>query len=159
MASAQTSPALAAGATSVNETYTDWVVLCSVTDKGRVCLMTQQQRKKDTNQLVLAIELASVAAEQLRGNLVLPFGLRLADGVTLQIDGGPVSKPLPFATCLPAGCIVQVAFDPVTLKALKSGTALKLTAKAHEGGQDVVFGVSLKGFAAAHDRVLALSVH
>jgi invasion protein IalB len=153
---AQTSSALSSGATSVNETYNDWVVLCSATDKGRACLMTQQQRKKDTNQLVLAMELNSVSAEEVRGNLLLPFGLRLGDGVTLQINDGPVSKPLPFATCLPTGCIVQLAFDAATLKALKVSDTLKLIAKAHDGGQDVVFGVSLKGFSAAHDRVLAL---
>lgn len=145
------------GATSLNETYQDWAVVCAVQDKGRLCVMTQQQRKKDTNQLVLAVELNVVTVNEVRGTLVLPFGLRLADGVTLQVDDGPVSKPLPFSTCLPAGCIVQLAFDAATVKGLRAGTTLKLTAKAHDGGQDVVLGVSLKGFAAAQDRAVALA--
>lgn len=155
--SAQTSSTLPNGASSLNETYDDWVVLCTAKDKGRLCVMTQQQRKSDTNQLVLAVELNAVSKEAIRGSLVLPFGLRLGDGVTLQVDGGPVSKPLPFSTCLPAGCIVQLAFDAATVKSLRAGTALKLVAKAHEGGQDVVLAVSLKGFAAAQDRAVALA--
>lgn len=158
MASVQTSSTQPAGGNSVNETYDDWAVLCSETEKGRACLMTQQQRTKDTNQLVLAMELACVSAEQFQCNLVLPFGLRLTDGVTLQIDDGPVTKPVPFATCLSAGSIVQLTFDAGALNALRTGNTLKLTARVHDSGQNIVFGVSLKGFAAAHDRMLALCV-
>lgn len=145
------------GATSLNETYQDWVVLCSAADRGRACAMAQQQRKQDTNQLVLAVEFNAVAANELRGTLVLPFGLRLTDGVTLQVDDGAVSKPLAFVTCLPAGCIVPLAFDASMIKALRAGTTLKLVAKAHDNGQDVGLGVSLKGFAAAQDRASALA--
>lgn len=149
--------ALPNGATSLNETYQDWVVLCARTDKGRACVMTQQQRKNDTNQLVLAAEFTQVAGDQLRGTLVLPFGLKLADGVTLQIDDGAVSGPIPFATCLPQGCIVPISFDAGIVTALRSGATVKLVAKAHDGGQSVQLGISLKGFAAAHDRVLGLA--
>ncbi|WP_430512721.1 invasion associated locus B family protein [Pannonibacter phragmitetus] len=87
-----------------------------------------------------------------------PLGLRLTDGVTLQIDDGPVTKPVPFATCLSAGSIVQLTFDAGALNALRTGNTLKLTARVHDSGQNIVFGVSLKGFAAAHDRMLALCV-
>jgi invasion protein IalB len=145
------------GANAINETYNDWIVLCSSTDKGRSCLLTQQQRKKDTNQLVLAVELTPLSTDQVKGVLLLPFGLRLADGVTLQIDDGPVSTPLPFATCLPTGCTVQVAFDTATTKALRLAKTLRLVAKANDGGQTVLLGVSLAGFSSAYDRVLTLS--
>lgn len=159
MAQTQTQPRIAVpstlpnGATSLNETYQDWTVLCGAGQERPVCLMTQQQRKSDTGQLVLAAELGAVAADEVRGSLVLPFGLRLADGVTLQIDDGPASQPLPFATCLPAGCVVQVAFDAAAVAALRSAAAIKLVAKAHDGGGDVQLGISLKGFSAALDRL------
>jgi invasion protein IalB len=146
------------GATSLNETYQDWVVLCGATEGGgRACVMTQQQHKQDTGQLVLAAEFTRVTKDSATGSLVLPFGLKLSEGVTLQVDDGPVSKPLPFATCLPAGCIVQLSFDAAAVKALRSGTVAKLVAKAHDSGQNVQLGISLKGFASAHDRVLALA--
>ncbi|MFD1330636.1 invasion associated locus B family protein [Methylopila musalis] len=153
----QAGPRLPNGATSLNETYQDWAVACAAGDKGRVCVMSQRQRKTDTSQLVLAAEFDAVSAGSVKGALVLPFGLRLADGVVAQIDDRPALKALPFATCLPAGCIVPVVFDGDALKALRSGTTLKLTAKAHDTGRNVAFGVSLKGFAAAQDRVAALS--
>lgn len=148
--------ALPNGATSLNETYQDWVVLCAATDKGRACVMTQQQHKQDTGQLVLAAEFTQISKDTVQGSLVMPFGLKLADGVTMQIDDGPVSKPLPFFTCLPAGCIVPFSFDATTVKALRSGSVAKLVAKAHDSGQNVQLGISLKGFASAQDRVLAL---
>ncbi len=145
------------GATSINETYQDWVVLCAAGDKGRNCVMTQQQRRQDTNQLVLAVEFDSIAADEIKGMMVLPFGLRLADGVTLQVDDGAASRPVAFSTCLPAGCIVPLSFDAAMVRTLRAGTTLKLVAKAHDSGQDVALGVSLKGFAAAQDRAAALA--
>lgn len=148
--------ALPNGATSLNETYQDWAVLCQADEKGRACVMTQQQRKQDTNQLVLAVELNKLAKDEIRGNLVLPFGLRLADGVAIQVDDGPAEK-LAFVTCLPAGCIVPLVFDTTMIKAVRSGTAIKVVAKAYDSGQSVQLAISLKGFAAAQDRVLALA--
>jgi invasion protein IalB len=156
-AQTQTSTTLPNGASSLNETYQDWVVLCTTNDKNRICVMTQQQRKQDTNQLVLAAEFTAVSKDEIRGTLILPFGLRLADGVSLQVDDGPMSKPLPFSTCLPAGCVVQIGFDAATVKGLRAAGALKLLAKAHDGGQNVRLDVSLKGFAAAQDRAVALA--
>lgn len=156
-AQAQTPATLPNGASSLNETYQDWAVICAANDKGRICVLSQQQRKKDTNQLVLAAEFNAVSSHQVKGTLVLPFGLRLADGVVLQVDDQPAQKALGFTTCLPAGCIVEVDFDAATLKSLRSGVVLKLTAKAHDSGQNVLLSVSLKGFAAAQDRVAELS--
>lgn len=153
----QTQPALPNGASSINETYSDWTVICSSAEKRRVCVLTQQQRKSDTKQLVLAAELNAVSKDEIKGSLVLPFGLRLAAGVAMQIDDGPASNPLPFSTCLPAGCIVQVSFNAATVKSLRTATAIKLTAKAHDNGADISFSISLKGFATAHDRALALA--
>jgi invasion protein IalB len=156
---AQAASGLPNGASSLNEIYQDWTVICATGDRNRVCVMSQQQRKSDTNQLVLAAEFNAVSTGEVKGTLVLPFGLRLADGVVLQVDDQPTLDALPFTTCLPAGCIVQVAFDGTMLKSLRSGTALKLTARAHDSGQNVLFGVSLKGFSAAQDRAAARSAN
>lgn len=141
----------------INETYNDWVVLCSAGTQGRMCVITQQQRKKDTNQLVLAVEFNEIGADGIKGSMILPFGLKLADGVTLQIDDGAVSRPNPFVTCMPAGCVVSLGFDAAAVTQLRSGTAVKLVAKAHDGGQNVLLNVSLKGFSTALDRALDLA--
>jgi invasion protein IalB len=142
---------------SVNETHGDWILLCSDADKAKICVMTQQQRKADTNQLVIAAEVTNLQDKQTRATLVLPFGLALEAGMTFQVDDGPVSKPAPFSTCLPAGCIVKVLLDQPTLDALRGGTSVKLTAKALESGQTVLLGLSLKGFSTALDRLLTFT--
>lgn len=153
----QAPSALPNGASSLNETYQDWTVICAANEKGRICVLSQQQRKSDSKQLVLAAEFNAVTANEVRGTLVLPFGLRLADGVVLQVDDQPAQSAVPFATCLPAGCIVPVSFGADMVKAIRTGATLKVTAKAHDSGQIVQFGVSLKGFSGAQDRVADLS--
>jgi invasion protein IalB len=156
---AQTETPVAAGnnAFSVNETHGDWIVLCSKAEAKQICLMTQQQRKNDTKQLVIAAEISTDQNDQIRGTIILPFGLQLAAGVTVQVDDGVVSNPSPFATCLPTGCIVQVLLDAPTLQTLRGGSNVKLVAKAHDSGQNVLLGLSLKGFSTALDRLVALS--
>lgn len=156
MAQTQTAP-LPNGASALNETYQDWLVLCATQQQGRLCVMTQQQRKSDTGQLVLAAEFAEVTPGQIKGALTLPFGLRLAEGVTLQVDEAAAVQALPFATCLPVGCIVTVDFDAGMVAALRGGSVLKIQARAHDNGQPVLFTVSLKGFSAAQDRLVALA--
>ena len=157
-ATAQTpAPALPGGASSLQETFEDWQVSCAVQGTVRLCRMAQQQRQKDGNQLVLAVELAPAAKDGVAGLLVLPFGLRLADGVTLQIDEGKPSPALAFSTCLPGGCLVPLGLDAGFVRALRSGAALKIGARANDGGQAVALAVSLKGFAAAHDRLKVLA--
>lgn len=105
---------------------------------------------------MLAIELRNGAEGSVSGNLVMPFGLLLAAGVTLQIDDGPAREPLPFSTCLPAGCIVPLEFNAKTAASLRTGTKLAVKAKGMDQ-TDVELSVSLKGVAAALDRLKVLA--
>jgi invasion protein IalB len=148
-------PALPNGASSVQETYDDWQVLCLQAEATIRCSMSQQQAQQD-GQRVLAIELGA-GDSGITGSLVLPFGLALAAGATLQIDDGQAQAPLPFKTCLPGGCIVPVSFGPEMLDRLAKGTLLKVTVTAADNDQPAVLNISLKGIAAALDRVMALS--
>lgn len=45
----------------------------------------------------------------LASTLILPFGLLLEAGATLQDDDGQPLEPLRFSTCLPAGCVVPLS--------------------------------------------------
>jgi invasion protein IalB len=146
---------LPGGASSLTETYKDWRVSCVQDGATKRCTVSQAQAQQN-GQRVLAIELGAPNGNTVSGTLVLPFGLALDSGVTLQIDEKPPMQPVRFRTCLPAGCIVSVTFDAPTLVALRSGTALKLKATA-DGGTAVPFSISLQGFGTALDRVGALS--
>jgi invasion protein IalB len=146
---------LPGGASSLNETYKDWRVACELQGAAKRCVLSQVQTQQN-GQRVLMVELNAPTGNSVSGALVLPFGLALDSGVTMQIDDKPAMQPVRFRTCLPVGCIVSVAFDAPTLVALRAGTVLKLKAAA-DGGAATSFSVSLQGFGTALDRMGALS--
>lgn len=146
---------LPGGASSLNETYKDWRVTCAQQSKLKRCVLSQIQAQQN-GQRVLAIELSAPGNNAVAGTLVLPFGLALDSGVVFQIDEKPAIQPVRFRTCVPAGCLVSVNFDAVTIVGLRAGTALKIKAIA-DGGAAAPFSISLQGFATALDRVAALS--
>ena len=143
------------GATSVQESFQDWQVVCGAQGEVKRCAMIQQQHNATSRQRVLAIELQR-NGESLTGALILPFGLLLEEGVTLQVDDEGSQTHHTFRTCLPNGCLVALTFDGVASKALGEGEALKVNAVA-DGGGELAFSVSLKGFSAARDRITVLT--
>lgn len=147
---------LPGGATSLQEMHGDWRVACAQQNGQKVCALSQQQTDKDTHQLLLAIELNAPAINKAEGTLILPFGLTLDRGVTLQIDEAAAGPTLHFRTCLPVGCLVGLAFDPTTVALLRKGTTLTVRATA-DGGQGAAFKISLNGFSSALDRTAALA--
>lgn len=152
---AAASAPLPGGASSLNETYKDWRVVCAQQDGAKRCVLNQVQTQQ-SGQRVLAIELNALAGSAVAGVLVLPFGLSLDAGVAFQIDEKLTVQPMRFRTCLPSGCLVAVSFDAPTVVALRTGTALKIRATA-DGGATAPFSISLQGFATALDRAAMLS--
>jgi invasion protein IalB len=153
--------ALPGGATSLQESYQDWVVVCAQRAGAtpqvvtKHCAMNQQQADQKNGQRVLALELAP-SGSGFEAALFLPFGLMLDKGVTLQVDDGQPGGPFRFRTCLPAGCLVSLTFDDAYMTALQKGTSLKIKTVA-EGGADTPFTVSLKGFGPASARLTSLA--
>lgn len=146
---------LPGGASSLNETYKDWQVTCVSQGASKRCTITQTLTQQQNGQRVLAVELIP-SGNTVSGTLLLPFGLALDKGVTLQIDDKPVSQPWRFRTCVPAGCVVALSFETSTIAALRTGTALKLKAVSDDGN-DVPLSISLSGFGAAIDRATTLA--
>ena len=154
------SPSLAAtalpgGASSLTETHGDWTVRCATEGAGVICEVRQEQQSNDTQQRVLAIGLGSSAGGT-SGNLVLPFGLLLANGAVLRIDDKPASPPQPFQTCVPSGCLVPLKLDAAWTAMMRAGTVLGISAQS-VSGQDAKFSVSLRGFSSALDRIADLT--
>lgn len=147
---------LPGGASSLNEAHGDWAVVCTTPEGAVHCSMSQTHVSGENGQRVLAVELRIAAGGGVDGLLVMPFGLRLADGVRLAVDEG---APLPvqaFSTCLPAGCLVPLSFAADTVAAFRNGTALGLKATANDTGQEVAFSISLRGFTSALARLSEL---
>lgn len=148
---------LPGGASALNETHGDWAVTCSAADGNARCAISQVQVNNE-NQRVLSVELAATEGGTAAGGmLVLPFGLALDNGVALSIDEAAAMPTFRFSTCLPAGCLVPLAFDRDTLAAIRGGTALQAKAAANGNGQEVKFSISLTGFTAALSRAAELT--
>lgn len=146
---------LPGGASSLQEVYQDWRLSCVNGENGPSCRVVQEQVHQESGQRVLAVELVPTASGGLAGTFVLPLGLRLDAGVTVQVDDGEASQPLRFSTCLPGGCQVPVAADEATSAAWQAGETLKLAAQLMDG-RTITFSVPLNGFAAAFDRARSL---
>ncbi|MDH4412429.1 MAG: invasion associated locus B family protein [Rhizobium sp.] len=147
------------GASSIQESYQDWLLVCSQDDAGeepgvRQCAINQQQISKETEQRVLAVEFRRMGPSWMV-TLALPFGLSLQPGVRLQFDERAPNGPYPFQTCLPSGCLVQFELDEGQVETLQAGKLLKLLAVA-AGGKDTLFNVPLGGFAEASERLASL---
>jgi invasion protein IalB len=146
------------GASSLSETHGDWVINCEVIKNAKQCRMSQQQfSSENNNQRLLAVEFLAEENGVLNGTLAMPFGLALANAVTLSVDGATVGQPVPFSTCYMVGCVVPLKLDSVASNQLQTGTALGLAAVAVESQKPVSFKISLKGFASAHGRLQKLA--
>lgn len=157
-ASGASAEGLPGGASSLNETHGDWTVTCLTAEGVVRCAATQAQVSGENRQRLLTIELASAAGgNEASGVLVLPFGLRLDAGARLTIEEGPTLPVARFSTCLPAGCLVPLAFDAATVLALREAPTLSATVVANDGGDELVLQISLSGFASAFDRVTELT--
>ncbi|CAM5350173.1 hypothetical protein MAUB1S_06050 [Mycolicibacterium aubagnense] len=155
VASALAAP-LPGGAGSLVETYQDWVVACQGRDAQSFCVMRQVQSNNQTGQNVVTVEFSAVQGK-LNGVLLLPFGLALADGASVKIEGDAKSQPLPFSTCLPQGCLAPVSFEADDVAKLKGGTVLNIAARSFSPSQPLDLKISLKGFSAALSRIAELT--
>lgn len=146
--------ALPGGAQSLSETFEDWRVTCGMPQGVKRCVVSQQQADAKTRQRLLSVELQPKGAG-VEGVLVMPFGLDLDKGVMLKAGETDVGPALRFRTCLPQGCVVMLALDAKAVAVLRKAPTAMVNAVA-EGGRQVSFPVSLKGFGGALDRASAL---
>jgi len=156
-------PSLPNGASSLREQYSDWTVICGIaSDKDKkttkICSMQQEQVRQIKNgpsQRVLAIDLKP-DGKGLQGILVLPLGLKLADGAVLKIDDSKPKDAMAFRTCLFAGCVADLKIDDKMAGSLAKGKTLSIKSMSDEG-KETPFSVSLNGFQSALNRLHELT--
>lgn len=148
--------ALPDGANSLNETYQDWRIACVSDGENDRCSMLQNQVSKDSGQRVMSIELTAPSADSLQGIILMPFGLALANGVTISIDDASSGAKFGFSTCVPQGCIVPVQMNADMIENLKGGGTLKINGTVLDSGEAISISSSLNGFTAAYNRLNAL---
>jgi invasion protein IalB len=152
-------PALTAqlpnGASSITETYGNWVVDCRLADGQKQCRLLQIQRNSQANQRLLEVEFWMPREGKIEGTILLPFGLKLDSGALLKLDDQYLGQELRFLTCVPGGCLLPVSFSMTGIDALKNGKILTV-ASLNLSDEIIVFKVPLDGFATASARIIEL---
>jgi invasion protein IalB len=135
----------------------DWMVRCGRPEgqEQEVCEMQQQQVDKE-ERTVMAVAVGRVPGTADVGLLILlPLGILLPAGVTMQIDGG-AEIPLEVGRCERQGCRIERLIEPDLLSRLKAGTKATVFFEAMDPeGKRQRLGVpiSLLGFTAALNEV------
>jgi len=137
--------------------FQDWVLRCGRSEQGpEVCEM-QQQTTDSEGRTIMAVAVGTVPGTPDVGLLIiLPLGILLPSGVSLQIDGG-AEVPLEVERCERQGCRIERLVEPQLLNRLKAGREATVFFEAYdpEGElQRLGVPISLLGFTAALSEIM-----
>lgn len=149
-------PGLPNGADALRESFGDWAVECKIVGTARACSMGLFQEDAKTRKKIIAMVISPPENGSTRIMILMPFGLALADGIRLKLDNRPTDHLAQFATCIPDGCLVLIAFSNASMETLKQAKTLTITATLYGSATGPAFTISLKGLAAAHARLMGL---
>jgi invasion protein IalB len=137
------------------KTVEDWFVRCFPIQSPSPCDMFQELDNRDTRQRILSLSLAYVPSLDRHAlQVTVPLDIAIQKGVTIQTDGY-TSPVLKYRRCDRNGCYVEQAVDSALVEGLaKSGPEAKVNIVA-DNGKAFSLKFSLKGFAAAHDDMIA----
>jgi invasion protein IalB len=145
------------GATSISESYEDWLVECRIVNEQKRCLLSQSQGNSQTGQRIFAIEMHPPQGGKADGTILMPFGVRLESGAILKLDDKDLGKGLQFSTCVSQGCLLSFSFPAVATDAMRKGSKLVVSSLNLSSGEPISFNISLAGFGAALDRTIQLA--
>ena len=150
----------AIGEAYVRETSGDWAVRCVKVPEG-------EAERCNLYQLLLNDEGVSVAEFSLfrlpeggqvvaGATIVAPLETFLPEQLTLSVDGANARR-YPFRFCNPAGCVARVGFSQAEIDEMKRGATGNLRiVPAAAPTSEVILSISLTGFTAAYDSIVAL---
>jgi len=150
--------ALANGASAVNEVYEDWTVDCRMVQERKSCRLSQAQGNGQTRQTVFAIDLdATPQGGNTTGTVLMPLGVKLDAGAILRLDDKAMGQGLRYSACVAQGCIAPLTLPAASIDQIRKAQNLSVASLNLANDEPVVFRISLKGFAAAFDRLAQLS--
>ena len=132
-----------------------WLVQCgSIGEKKqRFCRIQNSIKFKKTGQRLLGVVIQAQTTEpKIAMQLSLPHGLYLPAGTIYKIDEGKEAR-LVIETCNPEGCYASTGMDEKLIEAMKKGKEMLVAFQANTNKEQITIPVSLKGFAAAFDKV------
>lgn len=153
-------------APAVGQTYTKanfelWEQRCMKTAEGTDPCQLYQLLKDGTGNAVAEISifpLAEGSPAAAGATVVAPLETLLTEQLHLAIDGG-AHKAYPFTWCSQIGCVARIGFTAEEVAQFKKGAKAVVTiVPVVAPTEKVVLDVSLKGFTAGFDAVVASNV-
>ncbi len=144
--------------------FASWQTACN----QKRCQLYQQilNKKGDKPLSMLFFHLVPVGGDkakgasskrQIRAMLLLPLGLYIPNGVSVEIDKSMSFKANLIDCDVKEGCRATFEVQPATLGAIKRGGKIMVTIVDARSGQSIHFRFSLKGFTAAYTEFLRKS--
>ena len=126
-----------------------WRVRCNTpTGAPAACQIFQNLVVKESGRQILNFALGFADdTKTVVGIIVIPLGVYLPPGLTLQVDNGQVYK-MAIEICGPKGCRVRFSFDDNLLNLFQRSSAAKVTFSGSDQ-KPISISVSLKGFTSA----------
>ena len=137
------------------ERFDDWQVRCFSVKSTSPCDMLFGTVRKATGRRIVSVSIAyAPASEKYFMQIAVPLGIALPQGVVVSA-GTFKSATLVVRRCDQNGCYVESLADNGFIQFLQANSesngSLKVVA---DGGKPVSLGLSLKGFAKAHEAMV-----
>ncbi|MGC9418107.1 MAG: invasion associated locus B family protein [Rhodovulum sp.] len=144
----------------VKDTFTDWRVVCVKGPEDREsCNMQQLLRDQNDNpvsQVSIAPLPPAAAPRAAAVEIATPLETLLSEDLRLAVDTS-AAKRYRFSFCTPQACYARFALSAEDVAAFKAGKAATVTiVPLMAPDQTAAITMSLSGFTAAYDSVLAL---
>ncbi|MFT5720674.1 MAG: invasion protein IalB [Motiliproteus sp.] len=135
-------------AANSGDKFGDWLFECQALAANKTnCMLSQTLINKESKQRVLRLALSNIQdSKGLVLIAVLPLGIYLPSGVTLNTEKGTVI-PLNLQTCTQQGCIATSALSSKHIKAIKAENELVVAFSVNKN-TPVTLPVSLNGVSA-----------
>ncbi|MDB6453341.1 invasion associated locus B family protein [Falsirhodobacter sp. 20TX0035] len=139
-------------------TFGSWEQRCIADEAGKDrCQLYQLLKDKDGNNVAEFSMFNLPAGQQAAAGatVIVPLETLLTANLSLKIDSSP-AKVYPYTWCSTVGCVARIGFTQAEVDALKKGSAAQLTlVPVVAPDQKVVLDLSLSGFTAGYDAVVA----
>ena len=117
--------------------------------------MLQEQGDQQSGRKILSLSISYVPSMDRHALIVtVPLEVSLAKGVTIQTDSY-TSPNLKYRMCTRDGCFVQTAVDNALVEGVAKSTGDGKVNVVGDDGKTYAIKFSLKGFAQAHDDMVA----
>ncbi|TCP42177.1 invasion associated locus B family protein [Rhodovulum marinum] len=144
----------------VKDTFNDWRVVCVKGPEDRESCNMQQLLRDDNDNPVSQVSIAplppAAAPRAAAVEIATPLETLLSEDLRLAVDSS-AAKRYRFSFCTPQACYARFALSAEDVAAFKAGKAATVTiVPLMAPDQTAKITMSLSGFTAAYDSVLAL---